>query len=1039
MSRRLIHLLVVLALALGMPSAAFAQDGSGPEVPSVDVGDLALGETVSTDKVIDPELATATGRVQVVVRMSDSSLAEMVNEHAKQEGFDLGRQQQRDYLRNLQNKQNELLRQVDTLGGEQLGRVSKALNAVIIEVDAAQLEEVAQLPEVASIRPLRDYQIDLSETVPYIGAKAVQDLGVDGTGVRVAVLDSGIDYLHKNLGGSGSLEEYELNDPSVVEPGTFPTWKVVGGTDFVGSDWASSSDPLAPDPDPLDAGPGAGHGTHVADIIGGKSLDGTHKGVAPGVSLYAVKVCSSVSTSCSGTALLQGMDYALDPNGDGSIDDAVDVINMSLGSGYGQREDDLSAASANAVRMGVVVVASAGNNADRPYITGSPASTPAVISVAQTQVPSAVAYPLVINSPESIAGSYSNTATVDWAPIDTGFTGDVAAVGRGCPAGSVAGQEGEDPYTDDPAGKVALIDRGACAISLKVDRAAKAGAIGVLLALSASGDAVSFSQGGGDTFVPTLVIIRSYGNLIKSALASGPVSVTVSPEYGIPLVQSVVGSSSRGPNYSYSMIKPDIGAPGGSISAEYGTGDGVTAFSGTSGAAPMVAGAAALLIDARPYLFPFEVKALLMNTGETNIQTNPANEPGVLAPITRIGGGEVRVDKAIASKTAAFEAYGVTASLSFGYQSIKKPATFSRYVVVRNYSNKMRSYKISTNFRYAEDAGGAVSISAPPKVVVPPYGVNYFKVTLRVDPAKLPVWDLNGGSRGGDGFRLQGVEYDGYVTVSDATDTVHLAWHILPHRSAEVKAGPAKVSMRGGVAKFGLKNFSKYTDGFVDVFALTGVSDQIPADQLPGNGDNFAIIDLKSVGVRVLDAGDGSYILQFGINTYGMRAHPNYPAEFDVYIDGDRDGVPEYAVFNAENGGFGATGQNVVYVYNFSTGASSAYYYADADLQSSNMIFTVPLDAVGLAPDTTFDFWVEALDNYFTGNVTDQTDVMTFNGAMPRYATDVVELPLAPGEMVFPKLVHNPGGDEASPSQMGLLFLYRDQAENWQADTIIVH
>ena len=61
----------------------------------------------------------------------------------------------------------------------------------------------------------------------------------------------------------------------------------------------------------------------------------------PGASLYAVKVCSAISTSCSGVAILQGIEYALDPNGDGNVADAVDVINMSLGSSYGQREDDL--------------------------------------------------------------------------------------------------------------------------------------------------------------------------------------------------------------------------------------------------------------------------------------------------------------------------------------------------------------------------------------------------------------------------------------------------------------------------------------------------------------------------------------------------------------------------------------------------------------------------------------------------------------------------------------------------------------------------
>ncbi len=121
-----------------------------------------------------------------------------------------------------------------------------------------------------------------------------------------------------------------------------------------------------------------GHGTHVADIVAGKSADGSHKGVAPGASLLAVKVCSAVSTSCNGVALLLAMDFALDPNGDGDISDAVDVINMSLGSDYGQIEDDLSEASTDAVKLGVVVVTAAGNGANRPYIVSSPSIAPGV-------------------------------------------------------------------------------------------------------------------------------------------------------------------------------------------------------------------------------------------------------------------------------------------------------------------------------------------------------------------------------------------------------------------------------------------------------------------------------------------------------------------------------------------------------------------------------------------------------------------------------------------------------------------------------------
>ena len=302
--------------------------------------------------------------------------------------------------------------------------------------------------------------------------------------------------------------------------------------------------------------------------------DGTHKGVAPGASLVAVKVCSAITTACNGVALLKGLDYAVDPNGDGDTSDGVDLINMSLGSNYGQVESVNTEAAANVVALGVMLVASAGNGANKPYITGSPAVAAGVLSVAQTEVPSAVGIPLIVNSPASIAGVYANTQTVDWAPVGAGVTGNVAYVGRACPG---------DPLRESPAGKIALVDRGDCSVSLKVDLAANGGAIGVLIGLVAPGDAISFSFGGGTNMVPTIVIQQSLSNAIKAQLAAAQaVNTTFSENSGISMVGSIVGSSSRGPAYGTTQIKPEIGAPGGSLSAEAGTGSEETPFSGTS-------------------------------------------------------------------------------------------------------------------------------------------------------------------------------------------------------------------------------------------------------------------------------------------------------------------------------------------------------------------------------------------------------------------------------------------------------------------------
>ena len=280
------------------------------------------------------------------------------------------------------SQQTALSQSLAGLGAVELGRVSISHNAIAVTIDASQLKSVAAIPGVRSVRPVINYELHLGETVPYVGGATVQGMGYDGTGVTVAVLDSGVDYTHKNLGGPGTVAAYNdcYAQSNVAPSGACAALfgpaapKVIGGYDFVGETWPNTPT-TQPDPNPIDF---EGHGTHVADIIAGKSADGTHKGMAPGAKILAVKVCSAVSTSCNGVALLQGVDFALDPNGDSDLSDAVDVVNLSLGSDYGQIEDDLTQALTNAVNFGVSVVASAGNGSDRPYKVGSPSISPGV-------------------------------------------------------------------------------------------------------------------------------------------------------------------------------------------------------------------------------------------------------------------------------------------------------------------------------------------------------------------------------------------------------------------------------------------------------------------------------------------------------------------------------------------------------------------------------------------------------------------------------------------------------------------------------------
>ena len=282
---------------------------------------------------IDPALLSQSGRRRVVIRLSQPSGAEVAAAALEDGSRDAYRvQAQTDRINAQQERLITTARDLDR-DVEVLARTEIALNSVIMNIDADALAELAADPSVLSIRPVIDYEIGLSEVVPWIGAGSVQSSGYDGSGIRVAVLDSGVDYTHVDLGGSGELTDYTTNDPTIITDIAFPTAKVVGGFDFVGSDWpGTEAIPAArsEDPDPLDDGIAAGHGTHVADMIAGVN------GVAPGADLFAVKVCSSISPACNGVSLLKAMDFVLDPDGDLDLSDRVDIINFSLGSNYGQ-------------------------------------------------------------------------------------------------------------------------------------------------------------------------------------------------------------------------------------------------------------------------------------------------------------------------------------------------------------------------------------------------------------------------------------------------------------------------------------------------------------------------------------------------------------------------------------------------------------------------------------------------------------------------------------------------------------------------------
>ena len=205
--RRLSAALVGSALLLGavIPAPVWAADP--PELSEVpqSVKDLRLDQPVTATNGVRPSalaasLREAKGTPRVVIRLkekpsaSQSGAAEQKVQHGK-----------------VSAQQTAFVARAKGVAAtfKEFGRTQTALNTVIAEVDARSLAELSRDPAVLKISPVVDYQLDLSETVPFIGGAAVQGMGAKGAGVTVAVLDSGIDYTHAALGGPGTKLAYE--------------------------------------------------------------------------------------------------------------------------------------------------------------------------------------------------------------------------------------------------------------------------------------------------------------------------------------------------------------------------------------------------------------------------------------------------------------------------------------------------------------------------------------------------------------------------------------------------------------------------------------------------------------------------------------------------------------------------------------------------------------------------------------------------------------------------------------------------------------
>ncbi|MGH7731538.1 MAG: S8 family serine peptidase [Candidatus Eiseniibacteriota bacterium] len=490
------------------------------------------------------------------------------------------------------------------------------------------LGSVAALYPVVAIAPPEGEPVtepELLTALAMTGADIAQSsLGLTGAGVKVGVIDTGVDYDHPALGGDGVIR---------TNSAMIPNARVITGWDFVGDAYTGPGAVLNPDPYPDDCN---GHGSHVAGIVGAA---GGVTGVAPGVTIGAYRVFGC-DGSTSADIMIEAMERALD--------DGMQVINMSIGSERQWPKYPTGAASTRLVNKGVVVCASIGNAGPIGlWGASAPGVGDKVIGVASFQN-NFINISAITVSPDDRAVGYNvGGGTPPPPPPPTSGTFSMVRTGTSTSTADACAPLAPGSLT----GMVALIRRGTCTFYAKARNAQNAGAIAVVFYNNTTG---AFSPGLTPTpagsppiTIPVVSITQADGNLIDARLALGPVSLTWGASLSTPNPNGglIATSSSYGPGADLT-IKPDLGAPGGFIRSTFPLElGGYANISGTSMASPHVAGAAALLLEARPNTAAQAVRAILQNSAR------PAPRAAGIEAVQRQGAGMLRIDDAVLATT----------------------------------------------------------------------------------------------------------------------------------------------------------------------------------------------------------------------------------------------------------------------------------------------------------------------------------------------------------------------------------------------------
>jgi minor extracellular serine protease Vpr len=446
-----------------------------------------------------------------------------------------------------------------------------------------------------------DLEVLLDKSSRYVGVDHPHSLNFKGDGIKVAVIDTGVDYNHPDLFGFGS------------------NGKVIGGYDFVENDDS-----------PLDTN---GHGTEVTGII---AANGNLKGVAPNAKILAYRV-SDTGNSVSSELIVNAIDR--------SVQDGANIINISLG--VNRTNDKIEDAINNAVKKGIIIIVAAGNSGPDPETIGSPGKDPHAITVGATY--------------NNITASLVATLEIDGTRLQILPMVGTEPLSASITAEIMFGKYGrlDDLKNIDAKDKILLIERGSgkegelVYFSQKEKNSANAGAKAIIVYNNEAGIFLGdlYNKLEGPEYKPRIPVVsmsREDGLLIKSMLVNkttGTINTFYHPDF-------VSFFSSRGPVSPF-YIKPDIVAPGvfvntTSISGQYNL------TSGTSFAAPHVSGAAAILLQKNSFLSPQEIASLISTTADPISDTF-----GTLFPQEISGVGRLNVTKAFDANLIILPSYAV--------------------------------------------------------------------------------------------------------------------------------------------------------------------------------------------------------------------------------------------------------------------------------------------------------------------------------------------------------------------------------------------